>query len=1079
MKLSIPKVFLVVSLSFAAFDEAFASASKKKEKEKANGKEFTEFWDHFFGGDGGSMSMASFPSAAPSNAPTGSFRPSVAPSNAPTASFFPTPAPTGCPEGSQDCLVNLDDLDVAFERLFERVADFRMNDVLNEMIPLVGSSLNSVIGGPGGGSIDAVLDLRSFVEAASLPDVVTCERLECELNLALAGDGASSPCKEKEGPVVVRQNGTITEIDFCSVIEFERTTALSGSGLFEAVGECIELETTANEVVSSSLTFAASIKVDPIVPSDPTVILDSIEVDVAVDNMSDLTLFLGMLSLDCKPNTASASATYILTFCETDCDDRDIGRQIEDGSSFYLVRTGSYEIEGVCNLGDDFPGVEFSGEGSPESTVFKITEDKIYSSTGQVDVPGLELDDFLIFCPYHALSLLRAMDTTFSRTQKNEAMQLGLPLTNITYSETLRTGPIIVSHLFPLFLKVQDFNKRPSGTLFLIGLDAFDATSIDLTKEEIALEFYFVEAELTVSPDDDNAIRDLAKEVGGVCTFQLPQDPPKSPTTSSEFAGMLRASISDCNVTVCGSCAFDSDADEYSGCGDCDVVIDSDEEDRVFIASVAYSNDQPGEPKDVQLMGLYEALGESEGRTLRRTSLFGLPLNQPVTPALVPRFRTFYDLATRIVEAVKRSGYENNIVNFSYKPETSAVDQPSRFDVSLFFDRDASFDIRFDTSARVGELENIRRVVSVEESSTIVLVEAEYAADFAVVLAPDESEGIMILGNACKDMEIGTTCDLNGTTLLLEYVIADTPNTVTLKLPSKVDASPREELMKALNLSGMGDLATVKQQPNGSKLFAVAFDPSISSVRLWNQKDCLDLESNVTFTVRKGVFVCRKEDEMPIYDVGNYGLNDEDLLKRPFQITVQQASIEARFEVNGQEDLVATVGPGFVELEIDLDLSLKGNLSLSVGSGDFLPFSDWLITVASILEPDNEAFWSASSIFEATALDGNVGLAPPFDDFGSKTTRGSFENGPFAVNFANKNNAPSVLFSIALPGGIPKLSFAHAVNSLSRAVGFVVGDGEPQSVVESCSSGLLGIDKVAYMIPCKYSKKSQSAKMMV
>ena len=217
----------------------------------------------------------------------------------------------------------------------------------------------------------------------------------------------------------------------------------------------------------------------------------------------------------------------------------------------------------------------------------------------------------------------------------------------------------------------------------------------------------------------------------------------------------------------------------------------------------------------------------------------------------------------------------------------------------------------------------------------------------------------------------------------------------------------------------------------------------------------------------QNMLVCGENKKVE-YLENDYGLQDQDLSRRPFQIAVWQASIGATFDVEGQENLFATVG-GVVEVETNLSVSLFGDLSLSVGSGDLLPFCDWLIAITSIFQPEKgpgyiDGFLNASSTFPTGNLSGKVKALPPFDDVPEVEVGGGFVG--FDVDFIGKNSSPPVMLDIDLLASIRDLSFADVVNSLSKAVKFVVGDGESQSV-ESCSGGLLGKDLVSYQIPSK------------
>jgi hypothetical protein len=612
----------------------------------------------------------------------------------------------------------------------------------------------------------------------------------------------------------------------------------------------------------------------------------------------------------------------------------------------------------------------------------------------------------------------------------------------------------------------------------------------------LALEFYFVEEELTANPDDVIAVRSLANKTKSLCSFELSVDEIES---SAKLGEVLRSGIENdaaCDVTPCmiTDCKFDATKDDFYDIYDCsipgcDVVIDVDmdeKEPKVFIASVAYSEEQGVDPKDVQLIGLYEKPLEEttagSNPSLRPPdgprSLLGFPLNQPVTPGIVPRFRTYFDLETRMEQAISDDGYENVTVAFSYVLAAMNTGDPNRIEVNTAFKGQAAFNfssmeeeespfgVGFNASAGVGDLKAVR--LDEDQSKSSVSVMAQYSAELGVVLAPNESQDIIIIGNACNGRS--SKCDLDAMKIQLEYWKGDLKKTVFLDLSSARDASPSDELKKALaEAQLLGDVVknvTMHGTPDfPSTLFVIRFDPSVTHVLFAVPKDCLDPE---TFqTVDQNVLMCEK-DKRVNYTYNAYGLQDQDLARRPFQISVRRASIEADFEVEGNELLYATVADT-VEMETYLTFSLNGSLSLSIDSGDFLPFCDWLIAIVSIFETEKDGriddFLSASSTFESRTFSGAVKPLPPFDNgaISEAVVNGGLEQ-PFDVDFMGKDSTPPVSFPIELPVCIRSLSYTDVVDSLSKAVKFIVGNGELQTA-ESCSGGLLGSELVNYQIP--------------
>lgn len=159
---------------------------------------------------------------------------------------------------------------------------------------------------------------------------------------------------------------------------------------------------------------------------------------------------------------------------------------------------------------------------------------------------------------------------------------------------------------------------------------------------------------------------------------------------------------------------------------------------------------------------------------------------------------------------------------FAYSEETD--DDPAQYTVTAAFNKSASVDVGFNASLGVGDLLSI----TVEEGSSLsAQTDAYFSTTFGVILAPDTTEQLVILGDVCNG-EAGFNCTTTSETFFMlswvdEGIDGDVTQTQNYTLLPTSNVT--EELSDKL-----GDLATVDQV--GTSLLAIKFQSNISAVTL-------------------------------------------------------------------------------------------------------------------------------------------------------------------------------------------------------------------------------------------------------
>ncbi|GAX18396.1 hypothetical protein FisN_2Lh003 [Fistulifera solaris] len=965
-------------------------------------------------------------------------------------------------QGPNKFLFHVSDLTEVFDELTTITGPLSSQDILNAEIPFVDKSINEMIGGDAAKTIATLLDFSDFVQftidenngvdieldrgeiAAELTSYLQSLDLTSDL---LAGEG----CTKNIDATYVEGGEETVQLTFCVLFNLTRSTTLSGDGLFDSIPEIFEIDLDVSLDFAATLLFKAQLDI-AFIPNGATanITVDPVIAAITANGDVDVTVGVGVLEL-LSTATAIVDATFELANCDNateTCDN--IGTRLGD-SDFYLERAASYSIAGNMTLGSTFPGLTLGGDAS-----FSVVEEDIFNPAPNVTFESFNFEDFISFSPENSVAMLRLIDSAIVRAQENEAFNTNIPLTDTSVAEILSTGSLVTTSLLRLFQKVEPYEDRPTKSLFLKQSESFPTSTTDTTDGK-TYEIYVLVGdsttgtELNVNPDNQAALYDLVESEGVICSIEFDENFSDSTTFKDGLLTVLQAA--NCpGLTVCEAetdCDFDEESGDFSGCtdgaDDCLLAVGIDEDDLVFIVSNADS--------DVHLIGFMEPLATTQGEG----TIYKFPVNTPAFPALIPRFRSWQNFTDFLSDAIASSTDIVDVsVDFSYT-EAIAPD-PAQYELVIGFSKSASFSVGLNASEGIGDLIDI----TVSEGSSLDLtVSAAFETTFGVLMEADDDQSLTVLAESCGGD--GFACVADSLDIVLFYVENVDGVSEDQWINTTVASSTNKNITQELE-DAIGEVATVTEQ--GSSLLVIRFNPNITDVKLLLLKNCNS--TDITTEMKQSSVLECQEDELVSPIANDYGLEDFSLSKRKWQIAIGDASISANVTVSLNVQLSTNVG-GVIEVTAELEGDITGYLELSLGTGELLPFSDWLVALINIFDSESEGyiadFFEASATFDAT-FEASVEPSSPFNLLATASASGGFAE-PFVIDFLAKNfSYPEIEFDVNIEGigDVRKLTFRQVVAILADVLEFLVGSNEDDGV-DSCSGGLLGQDAFTYQLP--------------
>lgn len=422
-------------------------------------------------------------------------------------------------------------------------------------------------------------------------------------------------------------------------------------------------------------------------------------------------------------------------------------------------------------------------------------------------------------------------------------------------------------------------------------------------------------------------------------------------------------------------------------------------------------------------------------------------MNQPLTPGLIPKFRSFNDLTDKMEQVLESRFLPAGVtVDFTYVPEVSSPYEAARFEVDLGFATDFNVSAGLDASFGLGDLAD----VTVADAYINATGAASFKANFGVILGANDDEELVLIGNSCYGKNFTCAAPTSAYKVNLTYTFLNgTEVFKTLTLTGNGTSTPATVLNDTLKAATGTD---VRMETQGTALLVIRFNSTIQ---------------NYTLTVPK-------INTTAIATV--YGFTDSVLSKKKFQMAIGTVSAEGRINVTGGADIAANVG-GVIAVNSSLGAALSGSVNVSVGD-DFIPAGDWIVALTKIFGDASTEGYRAGFLTANASFDGNfsasVQALKPFD-FARVNATGQFLE-PFAIDFLNVNASklrPNVTFVVDLPkiGNLRDMTFKDVIEPLQLALEFLVGADDGDSV-ETCSGGLLGLEiggssVFTYQIPGK------------
>ena len=593
-------------------------------------------------------------------------------------------------------------------------------------------------------------------------------------------------------------------------------------------------------------------------------------------------------------------------------------------------------------------------------------------------------------------------------------------------------------------VKVENWETRAVKSLKIESATG-NVSNINETK---TYELYVLRNDLEANPIAGNAdvLRRQAQEGGNsLCDITFPKW-----GNSSAWKGSVKSSIMNgkdgvCNVTICltDECTptYNTAKDVilgYENCP-CDVAIGVDNATNKFVLyAVSYYDANQTKPNDITLIGLFEAysLWENEGAPAGPKDFFGIPINIPAYPNVVPRFRTLPDLADRMGQVLTIATSISTTVTIKY-----TAGNPGSLIFGIAFEdymKTPPNGLSFSSDLALGDLASI----TVEEASFSLSGRFRVATEVGIVFGPDETSNLILIGERADE---ASPCNMTAFNVAIDYEKNNTKGKETITIFPKCNISDKLiSLKEAFDNSQLrGDVNVSEIGTSG--LFALTFDSVYSYAKV----------SVANETVK---------------DLTRYGLaNGEYEKKSPFQFAIGLFDITAEIEVTGSADVTANVAD-VLEVTADIDATLIGQVQFSAGKqGQLIPFDDWLAALIAIKDKSSEYyvkdFATALLTFDGT-IEAVVSVEKPFE---LSTKVSGYLNSPYKLNLLSLGEIipkPEFVVDVNLPkfGDLRNLSFRDVIDLLNQALELLVGSEEADTV-ESCSGGLLGSDFFTQKIP--------------
>jgi hypothetical protein len=500
-------------------------------------------------------------------------------------------------------------------------------------------------------------------------------------------------------------------------------------------------------------------------------------------------------------------------------------------------------------------------------------------------------------------------------------------------------------------------------------------------------DLYILKGEFTVNPIPDNAerLREQAQDEGGLCAINIP-----TYTDDDSFVSEIISSITgeNCSITACDATSCDAcnattcenveEVTDYRNC-DCDLVVSIDNADHELVLStVAFKNESTNATNDVKLIGIFNSSLPVDG--VQNT--FGIQVNSPSVPAIVPRFSTMKEFTTYMSYALGNFTQTETLITIEYESST--------FILGIEFEKAFKAGVSFSSTVEIGDFAEL----SVEQSNLSVDGSFLLGSAFAIKLSPNEDESLKLSTTLSDE-----NCTAEGP---YEFNLTVDGNLTEVELPCVNGTENRRAAMETALVNAFGENETFTVSLVGNSSLALAFNPTIASVKI-------------------AISVTNK-----------YGIKNDTQKKMPFHILLGKTELGANVRIFGSATVSARLQDS-IEVGADIEAAVGGFLSLSAGTEEeFLPFNKWLAALKTARDPEDD-FYIPNFATASVTVDGefaaSVEVRKPFELELPLGVKGEFAE-PFALNLldldAIKSTKPNISLDVDIPkiGDLGDLSFA-------------------------------------------------------
>jgi hypothetical protein len=497
---------------------------------------------------------------------------------------------------------------------------------------------------------------------------------------------------------------------------------------------------------------------------------------------------------------------------------------------------------------------------------------------------------------------------------------------------------------------------------------------------------YILRDEFTVNPIPDNAeqLRDQAENEGGLCAITI-----GNYTDDDSFVDEIINSITgdDCSITVCNDTMCDAcnsttcenveEVTDYRNC-DCDLVVSIDAADhQLVLSTVAFKNESTNLINDVKLMGIFDRTLPVKGVE----NLFGIHVNSPSVPAIVPRFSTMEELTRYMSYVLGNFTKTETLITIEYESST--------FILAIEFEKEFEAGVSFSSTVEIGDFAEL----SVEQSNLSVGGSFLLGSAFAVKLFPNEDESLKFSTTLSEE-----NCTAEGP---YNFSITVDGNLTEVELPCVDGTENRIAALNTALINAFGESSSFTVSLAGNSSLVLAFDPTISSVQI-------------------------------VISVSNkYGINNDSQRKKPFHILLGKTNLEANVRISGSATVSARIQDS-IEVGADIEAAVGGFLSLSAGTEELIPFNKWLAALKTARDPNDDFHipnFAAASVTVDGEFAASVEVRQPFELELPLSVKGEFTE-PFVLNLLDLNainlTRPNISLDVDIPkiGDLGDLSFA-------------------------------------------------------